>query len=86
MYVFFWRCCFPQRDILSGIEAVPFETIKNAATVGGSQGNVSESFRRMEEQRKQQVHALLHDSYEALLARQQVEREREICFVRVYQM
>ena len=51
---------------------MPFEAVKSAAT-GGS-GSITESLRlQQEEERKVQVYALLHESYDSLLARQQPE-------------
>uniref|UniRef100_A0A6A7FW16 Protein EFR3 homolog B-like n=1 Tax=Hirondellea gigas TaxID=1518452 RepID=A0A6A7FW16_9CRUS len=62
----------PRREVLCGVEAVPFEAIKSAAAGTDLATNVAmEAFRQEEEKRHQMTYALLHDSYDALLARQQ---------------
>ncbi|KAF2352010.1 Armadillo-type fold [Trinorchestia longiramus] len=64
-----------RRDVLTSVETVPFDAFKGAATGLGfvAGGRVAEHFRGEEERRRQQTYALLHDSYEALLARPQPE-------------
>lgn len=62
----------PRRDTVGdGVEEVLFETIKNAAAGGGDSSAAGDLLRKEEETRRQMTYALLHDSYEALLARQQ---------------